>query len=140
MLRASDDVKFLVDNVFLIAIALVSGAMLLWPVIARRTAGPTLGTLQATRLINDENAVVLDIRAPAEFAAGHLPNARNVPAADVGKRAADLPAGKPVLVVCADGRGAGKAAATLRSSGRERVFCLDGGLAAWRQAGLPVVK
>ena len=133
--------KFLLDNVFLVAIALASGAMLLWPVLARRTGGAAaLGTVQATRLINDENALVLDVRVPAEFAAGHLPGARNMPLADLDRRAAELPAGRPVIVVCADGARGAKAAAALRSAGRERVFCLDGGLAAWRQAGLPVVK
>ena len=133
--------KYLLDNAFLIVIALVSGAMLLWPLVSRRGGGAaTLGTLQATRLINDRNAVVLDVRAPAEFAAGHLPGARNVPLADLPKRAADLPANKPVLVVCNTGASAGKAVATLRSGGRDEVFSLDGGVAAWRQAGLPVVK
>lgn len=132
--------KFLLDNIFLVLIALVSGAMLLWPALMRRGAGASVGTLQATRLINDENALVVDVRAPAEFAAGHLPGARNLPLADLGKRAADLPAGKPVIVVCGQGASAGKAAAALRGTGRDRVFCLDGGLAAWRQAGLPVVK
>lgn len=132
--------KFLTENIFLIVVAFVSGAMLLWPLVARRGAGPTLTTLQATRLINDENAVIVDVRDPAEFAAGHLPNARNLPVADVDKRAAELPANKPLIVVCGSGTRAGRAAAALRGAGRDRVFCLDGGVAAWRQAGLPVVK
>jgi rhodanese-related sulfurtransferase len=132
--------KFVIDNIFMIIVALVSGAMLLWPLVARRGAGPMVDTLQATRMINDENAVVVDVRDATEFAAGHLPNARNLPAAEVDKRAADLPANKPLIVVCGSGTRAGRAAAALRGAGRERVFCLDGGLAAWRQAGLPVVK
>jgi rhodanese-related sulfurtransferase len=132
-------VKFVIDNFVLIAVAFASGAMLLWPMIQRRTSGPALDTLEATRLINDANAIVLDVREPAEFAAGHLPNARNIPLAELDKRVADLPQGKPVLVCCASGARSGRALSLLRQGGRE-AFNLAGGVAAWRQAGLPVVR
>lgn len=131
--------KFVIDNFVLIAVALASGAMLLWPMVQRRTSGPALDTLAATRLINDSHAVVLDVRDPAEFAAGHLPNARNIPMAELDKRVNDLPQGKPVLVCCASGARSGRALSLLRQGGRE-AFNLAGGVAAWRQAGLPVVR
>jgi len=133
-------VNFVTENIFLIAIAFLSGGMLLWPVVNRGMAGATLGTLQATRLMNDQGALVVDVRPTAEFAAGHLPNARNIPADDVSKRAGELPAGKPVIVVCGSGSRAGKAATALRAAGRQDVFCLEGGIAGWQQAGLPLVK
>lgn len=132
--------KFVVENIVLIAIAIVSGAMLLRPVLQRRTGGPALDTLGATRLINDTHAIILDVREPAEFGTGHLPNARNIPLGELGKRASELPAGKPVLICCATGARSGKAASVLKAAGREQVFNLDGGLQSWRQAGLPVVK
>ena len=132
--------QFIVENIVLIAIALVSGAMLLWPLVMRGSAGPTVDTLGATRLINDTGAVIVDVRPAAEFADGHLPNARNIPLSDLEKRAGELPANKPVLVCCASGVSSGKASALLRRNGREEVFNLAGGLQAWRQAGLPVVK
>ncbi|MCA3177233.1 MAG: rhodanese-like domain-containing protein [Burkholderiales bacterium] len=113
--------------------------MLLWPLVNRSLAGATVNTLQATRLIND-GAVVLDVRDAAEYGAGHLANSRNIPTAELDKRVAELPANKPVVVVCASGSRAARAAAALRRAGRTDVFCLDGGLAGWRQAGLPVVK
>lgn len=131
--------KFVTENIFLIVIAFVSGAMLLWPMINRQLAGAMVNTLQATRLIND-GALVLDVRTPAEWSGGHLANSRNIPAAELDKRLAELPAGKPVVVVCASGSRAGRAAAALRRAGRADVFCLDGGLSGWQQAGLPVVK
>ncbi len=133
-------VDFLVENIVLIVIAFVSGAMLLWPLLMRSAAGPALDTLGATRLINDTGAVVLDVRSPAEFSAGHLPNARNIPLAELPKRAAELPANKPVLVCCAAGNSSGRAAGMLRKAGRKDVFNLAGGLRSWREAGLPVVK
>ncbi|MFP5460844.1 MAG: rhodanese-like domain-containing protein [Gammaproteobacteria bacterium] len=131
--------QFLTENFVLIAVALASGAMLLWPMVQRRASGPALDTLGATRFINDSGAIVLDVREPAEFAAGHLPNARNIPLGELDKRVGDLPKDKPVLVCCASGARSGKALSLLRQDGRE-AFNLSGGVAAWQQAGLPVVK
>ncbi len=132
--------QFVTENVFLIIVAFVSGGMLLWPLISRQLAGPTLSTLQATRLINDSGAVLLDVRDGSEFSAGHLPNARNIPVQDLEKRIKELPSGKPVIVVCESGTRAARAAAALRKHGRNDVFCLDGGIRGWQAAGLPVVK
>ncbi len=132
--------KFVTENILLIIIAFVSGGMLLWPSIARRSAGPVLDTLAATRLINDKGALIIDVRSNAEFSAGHLPAARNIPLEDIDKRSAEIPEGKPLLVVCATGNRSGRATGQLLKAGRADVFNLDGGLQAWRQAGLPVVK
>jgi rhodanese-related sulfurtransferase len=132
-------VKFFVDNWGLILLAFVSGGMLLWPAILRQRAGAVVNATGATRLMND-GAIVLDVRDSGEFAAGHLPNSRNIPTVDIEKRVGELASGKPVLVVCANGQRAGRAAITLRKSGRDPVYCLEGGVAAWRTAGLPIVK
>jgi rhodanese-related sulfurtransferase len=133
-------VNFFTENIFLIIIAFASGAMLMWPLVNRQLAGATLDTLRATRLINDSGAVVLDVRGADEYASGHLPNSRNIPVGDLDKRMAELPANKPIIVVCASGSRAGRAAAALRKSGRSDVFCLDGGISGWQQAGLPVTR
>lgn len=139
MIPGTPNVNFLIDNIVLVALALASGAMLLWPAIQRRGAGQGLDTLAATRLINDSHAVVVDVREPAEFSGGHLPNARNIPLGELDKRAGELPKGKPVILCCASGARSGKAVSTLGKDGRE-VFNLAGGLQAWREAGLPLVR
>ena len=131
--------KFVTENYLLIIIAFASGAMLLWPLINRQLAGASVNTLQATRLIND-GAVVLDVREAGEYATGHLPSSRHIPSAELDKRLGELPSGKPVIVVCASGSRAARAASALRKAGRADVFCLDGGVSGWQQAGLPVVK
>lgn len=131
--------QFLIDNIVLVAAAIASGVMLLLPTIQRRGAGSGLDTLAATRLINDSHAVVVDVREPSEFAAGHLPNARNIPVAELERRVGELPGSKPVLLCCATGVRSGRAAATLGKDGRQ-VFNLAGGLKAWREAGLPLVR
>ncbi len=132
--------KFLQENLILIAAALISGAMLLWPLINRRGAGATLNHIGATRMINDANAQLLDIRAAGEYASGHAPNSKNIPLVDLEKRLAEIPKDKPTIVLCATGMTAGKAASTLRTAGHDKVFVLDGGIKSWRDAGMPVVK
>jgi rhodanese-related sulfurtransferase len=131
-------VQFFLDNIILIAVAFVSGAMLVWPLVKGRASGPSLSTLQATQLINGRNPQVIDIRDADAFAKGSLPNARNIPSGKVNERLGDLKKDKPVLLVCETGTRAGRTAALLRASGFTDVYVLGGGLAAWREAGLPV--
>jgi rhodanese-related sulfurtransferase len=134
--------KFATDNVFLIAVAFVSGAMLIWPALRRGAAGPAISVQQATLMINREDALVLDVREAQEFAKEHILHARNLPLSRIEAGAADLQKhkAKPVIVYCENGSRSGKAASLLRKLGFERVFPLAGGLAAWHQAGLPVEK
>ena len=134
--------KFFIDNWFLFAAAIVSGGLLLWPLIARGGGGPSrVGTNEAVRLINREKAVLLDVSEPAEFAAGHASGSRNVPFGQLEK-STDLPKNKtlPLVVVCPTGARAGRAVSILRKLGYEKAQALSGGLAAWREASLPVDK
>ena len=134
--------KFVIDNWPLIAVAVASGAMLAWPLLAGARGGARLSTLQATQLINQRDAVVIDIREQAEFARGHIINARNFPDKVFNERKAELDKLKdtPVIVSCDTGMRAGPSAEKLRTLGIKEVFTLQGGLNAWRDAGLPVSK
>ncbi|MGC1440346.1 MAG: rhodanese-like domain-containing protein [Burkholderiaceae bacterium] len=132
---------FVTENLFLIAIAVFSGAMLLWPVLSgRATAGVSLDALGATRLINDENPFVVDLRDASEYAKGHLTNALNIPAAQLDGRAAEITGKRPVLFYCESGARSGRAANKMKSDGRAGVYSLAGGLQGWSGAGLPVVR
>jgi rhodanese-related sulfurtransferase len=135
-------VEFISKNIFLVMIAAVSGAMLLWPLLRKGTGGPWVNTLQATQLMNREDAVVVDLRPAADFAKGHILGARSIPLAELDKRAGDLDKhkAKPVIVHCADGNRAGAGVTLLRKNGFGNVVNLTGGYAAWQQAGLPVEK
>jgi len=130
--------QFLIDNIFLIAVAFISGGMLVWPLVRARIAGPSLSTLQATQMINSKHAQVVDVRSPEDFGKGSLPNAKNIPTASLAGRVGDLKKDRPVILVCNTGNSAGPAAAQLRAAGFAEVFVLAGGLAAWREAGLPL--
>ena len=134
--------KFVTDNLILVAVAFISGAMLVWPAVRRGTAGASVSTLQATLLINQQNALVLDVREAADYEKGHMLNARNIALGEVESRAAEIEKykAKPLIVVCDDGNRSGRAATALRKQGFEQVFTLGGGIGAWRQAGLPVEK
>ncbi|OIQ79515.1 thiosulfate sulfurtransferase GlpE [mine drainage metagenome] len=133
--------KFVIDNLALIAIALVSGGMLLWTTFSRGT-GAGVSAAEAVRLVNREKGVLIDVCEPQEHAAGHCTGARNVPLGQLEQRLADLPKNKetPVLVMCQSGARASRAAATLRKLGYTRAVAVAGGLRAWREAGLPVER
>ena len=133
---------FVQNNLLLIATALISGAMLLWPLVRRGTGGPWVSTLEATRLINQKDAPLLDVREPAEFAAGHILGARNLPLAQIAARAAELDKwkAKPVIVYCDSGSRATSAMPLIKQRGVAEVYNLSGGFPAWQQAGLPVEK
>ena len=134
--------KFVIENILLIAVAIVSGSMLLWPYLRRGGSGPWASAGEATLLINRQDALVLDVRDNAEYAKLHILNARNIPLGQLDGRAGELAKfkDKPVIVHCENGVTAGPALAVLKKHGFNNVFNLRGGFAAWRQAGLPVAK
>ena len=116
--------------------------MLLWPLLRRGAGGPWVSTLEATQLMNREDALVIDVRDADAYAKGHILGAKSVPLADLARRAGDLEKhkSKAVIVSCQNGDRSAAAAATLRQNGFSRVHPLNGGFAAWQHAGLPVEK
>ncbi len=130
------------DQWALILVAVSSGAMLLWPLLKGARDGARLSTLQATQLINQRDALVIDIRDQADYARGHIANAKNFPDKVFEERKTELNKLKdtPLIVSCDTGMRAGASAEKLRALGIKEVFTLQGGLNAWRDAGLPVSK
>jgi rhodanese-related sulfurtransferase len=99
-----------------------------------------ISAAQAVRLINQGGRVV-DVRGEAEYKAGHIVDAINIPAAEIGEEPPrKLKNSKSVILVCENGAKSGSCATTLRKAGIENTFSLRGGLAAWLQDNLPVVK
>lgn len=133
---------FIINNIFLIGIAFVSGAMLVYPMIRRSAGGPFVNTVEATRLINREDAIVIDVREPAEFAGGHVLGAKNIPLSQLPSRIGELEKhkAKPIIVTCESGRRSGDAISALKAKGFDRAFNLAGGYVGWQQSGLPVEK
>lgn len=133
---------FLLNNWVLLLAALSSGFLLLWPTLAGASAGAAVSPAQAVQMINREKAVIVDVCEPAEYAAGHISGARNVPMAALSADNKQLPSNKalPLLVLCQSGARATRAAGMLRKMGYEKAVPLAGGLKAWREASLPVDK
>lgn len=134
--------EFLQKNVLLVVAAVTSGGMLLWPLLRRAGGGPGVDTLQATQMINRQDAVMLDVREAAEIAPGRILGARHIPLDQLAARAAEVSKKKdrPVIAYCDSGRRGAKAVAILVQAGYANVFNLNGGYGAWVQAGLPVEK
>ncbi|RKP49532.1 rhodanese-like domain-containing protein [Trinickia fusca] len=128
-------------NLVLIVALLISGGLLLWPAINGRGRGG-LSAAEATQLINRRNAVVVDLRPAGEYASGHLPAARQVEFAELQAKIGQIAKNKatPVLLVCQTGLQSNKASRIVAQAGYTEVHVLQGGLNAWQQAGMPVVK
>lgn len=136
--------EFITNNLALVALFLASGTMLVWPEISKLAGmgGQEIGTLDATRLMNQGGLLVLDVRDEKEFAAGHLPKARHIPAGELSGRLGEIAKfkAKPLIVTCKSGPRGAAAVRLLKQSGFTTVYQLRGGLAAWQQANLPLEK
>lgn len=134
--------EFLQENWYWAALAAVSGSFLLFETVRQRGGGNSLSPVQATLMINREDAIVVDVRDQNEYAQGHIPNAKHIPIAALEKRADDLGKFKssPIILCCAAGNRSAGALGTLRKQGFEKVYNLQGGISAWQQAGQPVSR
>ncbi|MBJ7575353.1 rhodanese-like domain-containing protein [Luteimonas sp. MC1828] len=97
---------------------------------------------ELTALMNRENALVVDLQPAGDFEKGHIPGSKNVQMSQFDPENKLLAGAKvlPVVTVCKTGVTAAQAAKRLRKAGFERVYVLDGGIAAWQQADLPLAK
>ena len=134
-------VDFLMQNWMIALVALTSGLALVLPAITKG-AGGGVGPAHAVLMMNRDKAVVIDVCEPAEFAAGHILGARNVP---LGQLETQLPQAvknksTPIILTCQSGARSGRAVAVARKLGYEKVQNLSGGLKGWQAAHLPVEK
>ena len=134
--------KFLIDDWMLISIALASGGMLVWPMMAGGVRAGAVNATGAVQLINREKAVVVDVRDAAEFAAGHVTGAKSIPLDDLEAKLPSALKNKalPLILVCASGARSGRAVAIAKKLGYEQAQSLGGGLKAWKDANLPIEK
>ncbi|MFL6711260.1 MAG: rhodanese-like domain-containing protein [Massilia sp.] len=132
--------KFILDHIFTVALVILSGGYLLFSGIGPR--GKRATPLEVTQLINRGKTTVVDVRSAEEFSAGHLRDAKNIPLADLTTRIGELEKSKTrsVIIVCQSGARADKAVRQLAAAGFNDVVRLDGGIAAWQAAGLPIAK
>lgn len=126
------------DNIFIVAIVIVSGVMLLLPNLRRGRDGGGITSEAAIALVNQRQAIWVDVRSEEQFRAGHIAQARHAPAGESGAKSAALPKNRPLIVVGNPGRDTTQAVGRLREQGWTDVQVLKGGIATWTAAGLPL--
>jgi rhodanese-related sulfurtransferase len=134
---------FVLQNIWLILLAGLSGFMLLGGGLFGRLSGvKQIGPQEAVMLFNHEDALILDVREQSEWADGHIAKARHIPLGKLKDRVSELEKhkGKPIIAVCRTGSRSGSACHTLKKAGFENLHNLAGGMSAWEQAGLPREK
>jgi len=136
-------VQFVSNNILPIFIAVFSGIMLLWSLFGNRFRGiKEVDSAAALQLINHKNAVVLDVREPGEYDAGHILNSKFIPLGKLKERLGELEKYKdqPIVVVCRSGNRSGTACFLLGKQGFAQVYNLAGGVQAWQKINLPLEK
>ena len=134
--------EFIANNLFLVMLFISLLSLLLWNLFGAMAGLGQVPPAEATRLVNQEKAVLVDVRAVADFEAGHIINALHIPGAELEGRKDELGKRKdaPVIVYCNRGTDSGKAGRALKRAGHEQVYVLKGGLESWRSANLPVTR
>jgi rhodanese-related sulfurtransferase len=101
-------------------------------------SGPEISVHEAAERIA-AGAVLVDVRQPEEWNAGHIAGATLIPLGELAGRAGEIPSDGPVVVVCRSGNRSGMATEALRAAGYD-AYNLEGGMIAWTATGLPTVE
>jgi hydroxyacylglutathione hydrolase len=119
----------------------LAGGMQAWRSSGRAMESmPLMDVHELHRRVEDGDIDVLDVRQPAEWAAGHIDGAAFITGARLPQRIEEVQGDRPVAVICGSGHRSSVMASLLQSNGRENVFNVAGGMGAWRSAGYPTVK
>lgn len=135
--------EFVKHNALLIGLAVGSGVALLWPMLNRGASGVTnLSAAEAVLVLNRSKSLILDVRDATEFASGHIQGAKNIPVSELANRLKEIERfkDKSVLVHCQRGTRASSACKILKAQQFSQLNNLQGGLNAWVEAKLPLVK
>lgn len=136
--------EFIVNNLILFAALFGVMVMLIKAELDHQAnKGTFITPPMAIRLMNNQDdALILDLRTSADYKGGHIKGAKSSPLADFAKSVETFSSykDKPVLVYCNSGNTAMRAIKLLKKAGFEKINNLDGGIAAWKEANMPLVK
>jgi len=135
-------IEFAANHMWLVSAFVVVAAALVWNLLSQARDTSTVSPQEATHLMNRSQAVVVDVRPMADFQAGHVVNAQNLPLNSLQDQLKKLSKyqKKPVIAVCRSGMSSAGACSTLRKAGFTQVYNLKGGMQAWEAANLPVKR
>ena len=135
--------EFVLNHLFLFSLLAMILGLLIWNLYGNVLSGiKQITPAEAIRLINHEQAVVMDARSSSDFNNGHILNAIHVPAAGLSERGNKLEKFRKqaVIMYCTNGTESAKASRVLMQDGFESIYCLKGGVLAWRNANLPLTR
>lgn len=137
------DILLFIEHQKLLVAALVLVLVLLIVIelIRQKRGGRGISPQAATNMINHQNAVIVDIRPQDTFATGHIVGAISLPLSELDSKTKKIDKFKsqPIIVTCADGTQSYRTALTLQNQGFQALF-IAGGIRAWRDAELPLIK
>ena len=135
--------EFVGNHIILVTLFIAILTVLIWNLFGTAIGGiEQIPPAELTRLMNRENAIVIDTRTQEEFDKGHILNARNIQEADLQSRQKELEKYRtsPVVACCNSGVSAPKLARALKAMGYEKIYVLKGGIQAWQSANLPLTR
>ena len=133
--------EFVANHLFLFSLLIAILTLLIWNIFGDTVSGiQQVIPLEATRLMNHENATIIDLRKQEDFNSGHILNALNIPADSITEQEKKLEPYKsnPVILCCNTGTESPRVARQLMHKGFGKLYCLKGGIQAWRSASLPL--
>ena len=140
---------FFFENILLISIAFISGSLLVWPLLTKNIGVKRLGTAEATTMLNRQNGILIDLREDDDLSGGIIPQAERIPSSILLEKREEFHKykkkfqdkknqNKPVILMGNKESAVSVVGKLLKDNGFEEVFCLDGGIESWIDAGLPV--
>ncbi len=135
--------EFIGNHLFLVSLFISLLMLLIWNLYGGALAGvKQVIPAELTRLINHENAAVVDLRSEEDFKHNHIINALNIPdkTLEANKAKLDKFTKRAIVFYCASGIDSARVARNLATQGFEQVYSLKGGLPSWQNANLPLTK
>ncbi len=134
--------EFIANHLFLVSLLVAISSLLFWNIFFSAMGASQIVPAEVTRLINHEDAALLDVRGAEDFERGHIINAVNIDVATLEDREKELDKykDKTVVICCAQGPESIRVARSLKMKGFEKLYSLKGGISAWQNANLPLTK
>ena len=136
-------ITFTSNNTILVLAILIVSYMLFNSLFGETLKGfKSISPAESTKMINHDDALVLDVREMNEYSEGHILNSVHIPLTNLKNRLSEIDKHKPkkIIVACRSGHRSSHACSSLKKSGFEQVYNLRGGVMAWQNANLPLVK
>ena len=128
------------NNLLILAVAAISGTMILFGNLRKGGSNVSVSVQEAVRLSNQQQGIFVDIRSSDSFKKGAIAQSRNIPRDEIETKSSSLPKDKPIIIVCDTGQSATPIVNKLRKLGFENTVNMQGGIRGWSQDGLPLTK